>query len=78
MTWKTIYSKRAIKLGETLRSHREKKGLSLRQCEELIGLSRTIIYKIEIGERRLDVVEFLDLCKYLDADPIKILKSLSK
>jgi len=46
--------------------------------EAITGLSRTILYKIEIGERRLDVIEFLDLCSYLEADPIDIILTLHK
>ena len=76
MSWKTIYSQRAKDLGGILRDHRLKLGLSLRELEDIIGLSRTIIHKIELGERRLDFVEFLDLCEYLDADPVKIIKIL--
>lgn len=78
MTWKTIYSKRSVKLGGILREYRETKGYSLRAFEAITGISRTIIHKIEKGERRLDVVEFLELCEFLDANPQRIIKILQK
>jgi len=40
--------------------------------------SQTQIARIEIGERRLDVVEFLDMAKALHIDPHKVIADLMK
>lgn len=55
---------------------REKAGL--RQVEVALRLRRpqSFVSKIESGERRLDVVEFLDICAAIDADPVLMLKKL--
>jgi transcriptional regulator with XRE-family HTH domain len=38
--------------------------------------SQTVIARIEIGERRIDVIEFIDLAKALRLDPRTILSEL--
>ncbi len=38
--------------------------------------SQTVIARIEIGERRIDVIEFLDLARVLRVDPREILAHL--
>ena len=49
---------------------------NLRQVDVAQRLRRPQSYvsKIESGERRLDVVEFLDVCAALNADPIGLLR----
>lgn len=37
---------------------------------------QSFIAKVENKERRLDVIEFLELCKYMQIDPIPIVASL--
>jgi len=37
---------------------------------------QSFIAKYEGGERRIDVVEFIEICKAIEADPHKLLKVL--
>ena len=37
---------------------------------------RSFVWRIETGERRLDVVEFFWVCKALDQDPVKVFQKL--
>lgn len=53
-----------------------KAGYSTRGFETYSGWSDTTIGNIERGERRLDVVEFLELCEYLDCDPYEAIDLL--
>jgi transcriptional regulator with XRE-family HTH domain len=55
-----------------------RKGASLTQAEVADRLRRPQSYvsKYESGERRLDVVEFLDLARAIGFDPAKLIKSL--
>lgn len=40
---------------------------------------QTDIYiKIECGERRVDVVEFLEICRAYRVDPCKVLKKVAR
>jgi len=77
MANKSIYSKRSIKLGKWLREQRELSGYSLRSFEAYSGWSRSVIGKIESGHRRVDVIEFLDICEVLECDPVNGIKILS-
>ncbi|MBO1928488.1 helix-turn-helix transcriptional regulator [Thiomicrorhabdus sp. 6S2-11] len=65
---KTLYSPQSYLLGAWLRSQREAKGLTMRQVAGLIGKPHSFIAKIEEGQRRLDVVEFVWYCQKLELD----------
>jgi transcriptional regulator with XRE-family HTH domain len=45
---------------------------------ERLGNTQTFISKVERGERRLDVVDFLEWCEALGANPVRILAQLQK
>lgn len=47
---------------------RKNAGLSQRQLAERLGREQSVVARIELGERRLDVVELFRLLKALDAD----------
>ncbi|SFR50107.1 helix-turn-helix domain-containing protein [Thiomicrospira sp. ALE5] len=66
---KTIYSPESQRLSEWLRLQREAKGLTMRQAADLISKPHSFIGKIEVGQRRLDVVEFVWYCEQLGFDP---------
>jgi transcriptional regulator with XRE-family HTH domain len=51
---------------------RREVGLTQAQLAERLGKPASIIAKIEIGERRLDVVEFTAIAKALKLDPRKV------
>jgi transcriptional regulator with XRE-family HTH domain len=55
-----------------------RKSADLTQDELAKKLSRpqSFVSKYERGERRLDVVEFLELARGLGMDPVKIIKKL--
>ena len=61
-----------------LASIREGRGLSQRALSAKLNKPPTYVSKYERGERRLDVVEFLDIVKALDADPHEIIKKIAK
>ncbi|WP_366513090.1 helix-turn-helix transcriptional regulator [Mesorhizobium sp.] len=46
------------------------------QVAEMLGRPQSFVAKYEGGERRLDIIEFLDVTAALDADPCEILLSL--
>ncbi|WP_220094849.1 helix-turn-helix domain-containing protein [Paraburkholderia hayleyella] len=55
---------------------RQKNNLTQQEVASRIGKPQSYVSKYESGERRLDVVEFLDVCKALGVKPISILKRL--
>lgn len=66
---KTLYSPESAKLTQWLREKRDAKQLSMRDLGGILGWHHSIIGKIEQGERRLDVIEFIQICQALDACP---------
>lgn len=53
-----------------LRDVRERAGATQLALAEGLGNTQTFVSKVERGERRIDVVEFIEICEALGADPI--------
>ncbi|MEQ8229686.1 MAG: helix-turn-helix transcriptional regulator [Rhodospirillales bacterium] len=61
---------------ELLRSQREKLGITQAELANRIGQPQQFVSRYELGERRLDVGEFLEIAPHLDLDPVKVIKRL--
>jgi len=55
---------------------RESRGLSQRTLSTKLGKMSSYVQKIENGERRVDVIEFLRICDLLEVDENVMLKDL--
>ncbi|MHA7774688.1 helix-turn-helix domain-containing protein [Roseibium sp. M-1] len=75
---KTLRTKRHILLLEQLVQLRKAAGLTQEQLASKLGKPQSFVAKYEGGERRLDLVEFLDVAEAIGSDPIHILKKLTK
>jgi len=75
---KSIYSTESTALRTFLKERREELGLSMREFSEEVDLHHSIIGKIETGDRRLDVVEFIQYCKALEVEPQKVIELVIK
>ena len=75
---KTIYSRQGQCLRETITGLRRLAGLTQRQLAAKLGREHNLIGRLELGERRLDVVEFYWLCKACGADPEKTATELMR
>jgi DNA-binding transcriptional regulator YiaG len=73
---KSVFTKRYNLMLSLLASIREDRGLSQRALSGKLKKAPTYVSKYERGERRLDVVEFLEIMKVLKADPHEIIKKL--
>ncbi len=63
------YSPHYEKLRAWLKQKREEKGLSLRSASQIIGRHHSIVGKMEQNRRKIEVLEFLQYCDVLGADP---------
>jgi len=72
----SIYTARYRRLCELLVEARKSKGLSQAALSERLGWLQTTVSKYERGERRLDLVEFLDISQALDIDPHRVIRRL--
>lgn len=73
---KTIHSAEHQKLCELLIAARRKARLTQHEVAERLGRPQSFVAKVEGGERRLDVIEFIDLARALGAEPLKLLRKL--
>lgn len=73
---KSIHSPEHAKLRELLIAERKKAGLTQQEVAERLGRPQSFVAKYEGGERRLDVVEFVQVVTTLDGDPVRILRAL--
>ena len=72
-----MYSANYQKLIKWLKASREEKELSMRDLAKRLDVSHSWVGKIEQGERRLDVLEYMKLCKALGIDACKGLNLLT-
>ena len=74
---KSIHSPQHIKLRELLIAARKRAGLTQQDVADRLGRPQSFVAKYEGGERRLDMVEFLQIAAALGADPIRIVRTLN-
>jgi transcriptional regulator with XRE-family HTH domain len=63
-------------LRSMLEEDRHKAGMSQQDIADALGVHQTWVSKIEKGERRLDLVEFLEGADALGIDPVRILQKI--
>mgnify|MGYP001198614418 CR=1 FL=1 len=73
---KSIHSDPDLTLRAWLKAHRKAKHLTQRALAKLIDEDHTWVVRVENGERRIDVVEFLRLCVIFQANPHEIVDRL--
>lgn len=64
----SVYSPAYDQLRSWLKDQREEQGLSLRAAAELVDRHHSVLGKME-QDRKVDVVEFVEYCIALGADP---------
>lgn len=69
-------SPKRIALGNWLREQRNAKGLTMRDMAAISGLPHSYFGKIEQGIRGLDILEFLELCQWLEISPLSAINKL--
>ncbi|MGR3806504.1 helix-turn-helix domain-containing protein [Pasteurella testudinis] len=72
----SIHSEKQLWLRQHFIEQRKALGLSQRALSERLGVIYSLIGKIETGDRRLDILEFLDYCQALELDPVELLQQL--
>jgi transcriptional regulator with XRE-family HTH domain len=75
---KTLGSPRQKALIEYIVSRREVSGLTQAEVAKRLGEYQSFVARLESGQRRVDVVEFLALSEVLKFDPAKAIRNISK
>lgn len=74
----SIYDREQTILRDWLIERRKEAQLTQRELAEILGVVYSLVGKIETGERRLDIVELIQYCLGLKADPIELIRLLKK
>lgn len=72
----SVYSEEYQLVINALKDARKARGITQTQLAEALGKPQSFIAKVENGERRLDVVEFVHLARLVGADVGEVLGSL--
>lgn len=75
---KSIYSQRGAALRHWLRQERLKADLTIRTLASQLGREFQFVAKVEQGERRLDIVEYVVYCNALEIDPHEGIRFVEK
>jgi len=73
---KSLRSPRQTQLQTLLVEMRRATGMTQADVAAKLGKPQSFVAKYERGERRLDVIEFLDVADALGSDPCELLKRL--
>jgi transcriptional regulator with XRE-family HTH domain len=75
---KPLHGKRSKIFCEHIRSLREKAGMTQRDLAAALGREHGMVARIELGERRVDMIEAFDVFEALGADPAEETLELMK
>lgn len=73
---KSIYDEEYRKFIDALKAARKAAGMTQQDVANELGRPQSFVAKVEGYERRLDVVEFLHLCKAMGAEPASFFASI--
>lgn len=73
---KSIHTEAYIYLLDLLVKLRGETGLTQSQVAKRLNRPQSFVSKFERGERRLDVIEFLEVCRLLGGDPYELLRNV--
>ena len=75
---KSLYTAEWEILLKTLKNVREQQGWTQQQLARKLGRPQSLVAKIEAGERKLDVCQFIDYMRILEADPVAVMRRIMK
>ncbi len=73
---KTLNSRRHKSLVDLLVKRREVIGMTQAELAARLGQYQSFVARLESGQRRIDVVEFLELSEILGFDAVQAIKTL--
>lgn len=72
----SVYSIEYQMVIKALREARVAGHITQEELGKALGRPQSFIAKVENGERRLDIVEFVHLCQLVGIDPVSIINKL--
>ena len=77
-TEKSIFSPEYSAMLRRLRRARQCAGITQRQVAENLGVTQSFVSKCERGERRIDVIELIHLCRAVGVSPVDFVRDLTE
>lgn len=74
---KSVHSERHKLIAATLAERRKAAGLTQAQVAKVLGRHQPFVANIESGERRVDLVELLDIAAIIDLDIEGLVRKLT-
>ena len=74
---KSVFSEQYERFKQLLIAARKKAGLTQVELAERLSRPQSYVSKYERGERRLDVIEFLEVAEAIGIEPIEFLRKLN-
>jgi transcriptional regulator with XRE-family HTH domain len=71
---KSLHSPDYARLLALLRQARKDAGMVQQELAERLGRPQSFVAKVEGGERRIDVIEFIAIVKAIGRDPVRLLR----
>jgi transcriptional regulator with XRE-family HTH domain len=71
---KTLHSPDYARFLGLLKQARKDAGIVQQELADKLGKPRCFIAKVERGERRIDVIEFIAIARAIGRDPVRLLK----
>ena len=75
---KSLHSKEQVELQELLKTLRDDAGLTQAKLAAELGKPQSFVAKYEVGERRLDVIELIQVLQALKESPAEFVARLVK
>lgn len=75
---KPIHSPQSKRLRQLLVRYRKEAGLTQGDLAARINRPQTFVSKVEIGERRIDAIELIQMLTAMRADPVEFIRVLMR
>lgn len=75
---KSAFTRKHDHFRRLLTDARHRAGLTQAELAKRLGRPQSFVSKFERGERRLDVVEFLDVAHALSVDPLRLIAEIDR
>ena len=69
---KSLRTPEHARLVGLLKEHRHRAGLTQQEVAKRLGGPQSFVAKVEGGERRLDLIEFIAIARAVEADPVDL------
>lgn len=73
---KSVHSAGQLAFCELMTKARRNAGLTQHELAMRLSKPQSFVAKYEAGERRVDVVEFITICRAIAVDPARLIKQL--